>query len=61
MKFCWGITPDSLYMKLKRLKDSDVLNDLIKEEKAEYYKPERKLRGEWLFTVEAMEVLYTKK
>ncbi|MGH0589657.1 helix-turn-helix domain-containing protein [Bacillus mycoides] len=57
----WGVTLDSLHMKLSRLKDSDLLNGLIKEGKAKYYKPEGKKRGEWIFTVEAMEVLYPGK
>lgn len=38
----WGGTLDSLHMKLNRLKDSDVLNGLIKDGKAKYYKPEGK-------------------
>ncbi|WP_257208598.1 hypothetical protein [Bacillus toyonensis] len=46
------MTLDSLHMKLNRLKNSDVLNGLIKEGKE---------RGKWIFTVEAMEVLYPKK
>ena len=45
-------------MKLNRMKNSEVLSRLIKEGKAKYYKPEGKQRGEWIFTVEAMEVLY---
>lgn len=57
----WEDTLDSLHMKLNRLKDSDVLNGLIKDGKAKYYKPEGKQGGEWLFTVKAMEVLYPKK
>ncbi|WP_430477217.1 hypothetical protein [Bacillus cereus] len=57
----FGITLDSLHMKLSRLKDSELLNELIKDGKAKYYKPEGKKRGEWIFTVEAMEVLYPGK
>jgi len=48
----WEITLDNLHMKLNRLKNSDVLNGLIKEGKAKYYKPEGKKRGEWIFTIE---------
>ncbi|AFU17591.1 helix-turn-helix domain-containing protein [Bacillus toyonensis] len=55
----WGIALDSLHMKLNRLKNSDALNGLIKDGKAKYYKPGGKQRGEWIFTVEAMEVLYS--
>ena len=47
----WEITLDNLHMKLNRLKNSDVLNGLIKEGKAKYYKPEGKKR-EWIFTIE---------
>lgn len=41
----WEITLYNLHMKLNRLKNSDVLNGLIKEGKAKYYKPEGKKRG----------------
>ncbi|PFZ08084.1 hypothetical protein COL63_25560 [Bacillus pseudomycoides] len=38
----WGVTLDSLHMKLNRLKDSDVLSRLIKDGKVKYYKSEEK-------------------
>ena len=41
----WEITLDNLHMKLNRLKNSDVLNGLIKEGKAKYYKPVGKKEG----------------
>ncbi|EEM49195.1 hypothetical protein bthur0005_8760 [Bacillus thuringiensis serovar pakistani str. T13001] len=41
----WEIMLDNLHMKLNRLKNSDVLNGLIKEGKAKYYKPEGKKEG----------------
>jgi hypothetical protein len=56
-----GVSLNSLHMKLSRFKDSEEMKELIKEGKAKYYKPEGKQRGEWLFTVEAMEVLYPKQ
>ncbi len=56
-----GVSLDSLHMKLNRLKNSDMLKRLIKDGKAKYYKPEGKQRGEWIFTVEAMEELYPGK
>lgn len=37
------------------------MNDLIKEGKLKYYKPEGKQRGEWILTVEAMNILFSKK
>lgn len=39
-----GVSLDSLHMKLNRLKNSDMLNRLIKDGKAKYYKPEGKQR-----------------
>lgn len=51
----WRITPDTLRMKLKR---SDKVANLIKEGKLKYYKPDGKERGEWILTVEAMDVLF---
>lgn len=42
---CWEIMLDNLYMKLNRLKNSDVLNGLIKEGKVKYYKLEGKKEG----------------
>lgn len=56
-----GVSLDSLHMKLNRLKNSDMLNRLIKDGKLKYYKPEGKQRGEWIFTIEAMEELYPGK
>lgn len=47
-------------MKLSRLKDSDLLVQLTEEGKVKYYKPEGKVRGEWLLTIEAMQVLFPK-
>ncbi|PEY19589.1 hypothetical protein CN340_25805 [Bacillus anthracis] len=58
---CWGITQEVLRMKLKRIKDSKLVSDLIKEGKLKYYKPEGKQRGEWILTVEAMNILFSKK
>ncbi len=40
-----GVSLDSLHMKLNRLKNSDMLNRLIKDGKVKYYKPEGKQRG----------------
>ncbi|MED4682010.1 MarR family transcriptional regulator [Bacillus nitratireducens] len=57
----WGITPENLRMKLKRLKDSDLVVKLIEDGKLKYYKPEGKERREWLLTVEAMSELFPKK
>lgn len=57
----WGITQEALRMKLKRGKREGVVDKLIEEGKVKYYKPEGKQRGEWLFTVEAMGILYPKK
>lgn len=57
----WGISLNVLHMKISRFRDSEEMKKLIKEGKAKYYKPENKQRGEWLFTVEAMELLYPKK
>ncbi|KXY53711.1 MULTISPECIES: helix-turn-helix domain-containing protein [Bacillus] len=57
----WGITQEALRMKLKRIKDSELVGELIKEGKLKYYKPEGKQRGEWILTVEAMNVLFPQK
>lgn len=57
----WGITQEALRMKLKRIKDSELVGELIKEGKLKYYKPEEKQRGEWILTVEAMNVLFPQK
>ncbi|PFU46604.1 hypothetical protein COK88_24345 [Bacillus cereus] len=57
----WGITPENLRMKLKRLKDSDMVLNLIEEGKLKYYRPEGKKRGEWILTVEAMNLLFPEK
>ncbi|MDO8156048.1 MarR family transcriptional regulator [Bacillus toyonensis] len=56
----WGITQDALRMKLKRVKKEGIVDRLIEEGKVKYYKPEGKKRGESLFTVEAMHILYPK-
>lgn len=57
----WGITQEALRMKLKRSKDTNLVDKLIRSGKIKYYKPEGKQRGEWILTVEAMEVLFPKK
>ncbi|AJG73762.1 MarR family transcriptional regulator (plasmid) [Bacillus thuringiensis] len=57
----WGITPENLRMKLKRSKDSDMVLNLIEEGKLKYYRPEGKKRGEWILTVEAMNLLFPEK
>ncbi len=57
----WGITQDALRMKIKRLKKEGLMSKLIEEGKIKYYKPEEKQRGEWILTVEAMNVLFPKK
>ncbi|MEK7019837.1 helix-turn-helix domain-containing protein [Bacillus sp. FSL R9-9410] len=56
----WGIKQDALRMKLKRIKDSNVYEMLINEGKLKYYKHENNERGEWIITVEAMNVLFPK-
>ena len=56
----WGITQDALRMKIKRLKKEGLMSKLIEEGKIKYYKPEEKQRGEWILTVEAMNVLFPK-
>ncbi|PGZ34572.1 hypothetical protein COE50_06185 [Bacillus anthracis] len=56
----WGVSMNSLHMKLSRLRESDLFHQLIQEGKAKYYKPEGKVRGEWLLTVEAMQLLFPK-
>ncbi|MDF9468740.1 helix-turn-helix domain-containing protein [Bacillus sp. FSL K6-0273] len=56
----WGITQEALRMKLKRVKDNKLVDELIKGGKIKYYKPEGKQRGEWILTVEAMGVLFPK-
>lgn len=45
----WGIT-----------QDDGLVNKLIEEGKLKYYKPEEKLRGEWILTIEAMNILFPK-
>lgn len=52
---CWGITPNSLRMRLTRLKDTKVVSRLMK-----YYKSDDKEQGEWILVVEAMNVLFPK-
>lgn len=56
----WGITQDALRMKLKRSKQDGLVSKLIDEGKLKYYKPEEKLRGEWVLTIEAMNILFPK-
>ncbi|WP_309260394.1 helix-turn-helix domain-containing protein [Bacillus cereus] len=57
----WGITQDALRMKLKRGKDNKLVDELIKGGKIKYYKSEGKQRGEWILTIEAMNILFPKK
>lgn len=56
----WGITQDTLRMKLRRAKKEGLVGRLIEEGKMKYYKPEEKQRGDWILTVEAMSVLFPK-
>ena len=56
----WGVSINSLHMKLSRFKDSDLFHQFIDEGKVKYYRPEGKVRGEWLLTVEAMRMLFPK-
>ncbi|AFH87163.1 hypothetical protein DJ42_5383 (plasmid) [Bacillus anthracis] len=56
----WGITQEALRMKLKRGKDSELVDKLIREGKLKYYRPIEKKRGEWILTVEAMKILFPK-
>ncbi len=56
----WGVTQEALRMKLKRVKDSELVDKLIKEGKLKYYRPVEKQRGEWILTVEAMKILFPK-
>ncbi|KAA6461527.1 MULTISPECIES: helix-turn-helix domain-containing protein [Bacillus cereus group] len=51
----WGITSDALRMKLKHSSKIPLLKD---EGKIKYYKSKGNERGEWILTVEAMEVLF---
>lgn len=53
----WDVSLDSLRMKLKH---SDKVPGLIKEGKLKYNKPEWKIRGEWILTVEVMSELFSK-
>ncbi|MBJ8031260.1 MarR family transcriptional regulator [Bacillus cereus group sp. N21] len=53
-----GVTLEALRMKLKR---SNKVEDLIKDGKLKYYRPEGNVRGEWIITVEAMNVLFPSK
>lgn len=48
-------------MKLKRGKDNNLVDKLIKCEKIKYYKPEWKQRREWILRVEAMDLLFPKR
>lgn len=54
----WGVSINSLHMKLDRLKDSDLLGQLTEEGKVKYCKPGGRVRGEWLLTVEVMQMLF---
>ncbi|MDV6039879.1 helix-turn-helix domain-containing protein [Bacillus sp. SM-B1] len=56
----WGITQDAMRMKLKRSKKDGLVSKLIDEGKLKYYKPEGKQRGEWILTIEAMNILFPK-
>lgn len=56
----WGITQEALRMKLKRGKDSELVDKLIREGKLKYYRPIEKKRGEWILIVEAMKILFPK-
>ncbi|MGE7635613.1 helix-turn-helix domain-containing protein [Bacillus paramycoides] len=56
----WGMTQDALRMKLRRDKKEGLVDKLIEEGKMRYYKPEGKQRGNWILTVEAMNVLFPK-
>ncbi|MEC0899844.1 MULTISPECIES: helix-turn-helix domain-containing protein [Bacillus] len=56
----WRITQDALRMKLRRAKKEGLVGRLIEEGKMKYYKPEGKQRGDWILTVEAMNVLFPK-
>lgn len=51
----WGVTSDALRMKLKH---SSKIPSLKKEGKLKYYRSEGNARGEWILTVEAMNVLF---
>ncbi|MGR5965486.1 helix-turn-helix domain-containing protein [Bacillus cereus] len=57
----WGVTQEALRMKLKRGKDSKLVDELIREGKLKYYRPEEKQRGEWILTAEAMNILFPKR
>ncbi|TCW43991.1 hypothetical protein EC917_13835 [Bacillus thuringiensis] len=54
----WRITQDALRMKLRRVKKEGIVDRLIEEGKIKYYKPEGKQWGDWILTVEAMDVLF---
>ncbi|MCU5584153.1 helix-turn-helix domain-containing protein [Bacillus toyonensis] len=56
----WRIKQDALRMKLRRAKKEGLVDKLIEEGKMKYYKPEGKQRGDWILTVEAMNVLFPK-
>ncbi|PEF45181.1 hypothetical protein CON22_18035 [Bacillus cereus] len=56
-----AISTNSLHVRLSRLKDTGLLQQLIEEGKVKYYKPNGKVRGEWLLTIEAMQVLFPEK
>lgn len=56
----WGVTQEALRMKLKRVKESKVVDEIITEGKMKYYRPEEKQRGEWIITSEAMNIPFPK-
>ena len=45
----------------KRGKDNKLMDALIEGGKVKYYKPEGKQRGEWILTIEAMDLLFPKR
>lgn len=57
----WGITQDALRMELKRSKQDGLVSKLFDEGKLKYYKSEEKQRGEWILTIESMNILFPKK
>jgi DNA-binding transcriptional ArsR family regulator len=56
----WQVTQEALRMKLKRIKDSELVDELIREGKLKYYKPEEKQRKEWIITAEVIKILFPK-
>jgi len=53
-----GVSLEALRMKLKH---SNKVDALIKEGKLKYYRAEGHVRGEWILTIEAMNVLFPPK